>query len=593
MDENTKKGLTILIIALGFGILADSLLRSFPWGLNVPIMALIGVSAIAFLRYRIAESKFSVREILLLGAALFFSSWFAIRDSEPLLFLNVLAILLIATILFIPAIKLNAKSSGVVHYLFSWIAMWLSMTFLPAVLLTKDMRWNSVAKRAGSQKVMLAVRGMLIAVPLLLIFGGLFAAADAAFEGFVNRAFDVVPEELALHGLFTAFFAWPAAGYLRAVTLGVSLDGEPGSDPEADGERETEMRDFAEGGVESVTAKEEPEPVEPPTVFGERHIPSITFPVDEESARDEGAGSEEADPEIKEDIKSAPERTWSWRDLNNSILPDFLTVGSVEVGIVLGSLNLLFFLFVLLQLPYLFGGMDLVQNQPGLKLAEYARRGFGELFFASMLVLPILLALHWLIKRESERAINLFRYLAAIQIGLLFVIMMSAFQRMILYTGDLGYGMTAERFYPMAFMIWLAVIFLLFGYTVLRGLRSRFAWSASLSVLALVAVLNFVNPDDYIVRTNLELMREGRTFDAQYNAGLSADAAPALIDAFTDLNEVQQNDVLYGMRRSRCFNPPIEDLRVWNHSRKSLESSRFYLERVHPVTCSEFRSYGH
>ncbi|QQS43036.1 MAG: DUF4173 domain-containing protein [Acidobacteriota bacterium] len=578
MDKYSNKGLLIAAAAVGLGIAGDSLLRTVPWGLNVPIMGALCVGALVFLKLKIGKDRFSLREYALLAAALFFASWFAIRDSEPLLFLNAVAILLIGAMLLLPSLKLPIKGSGVVHYALSGIAMGLSMALLPAVVLTKDLRWNNLVTSGRSQKALLAVRGILIAAPLVLGFGALFAAADAAFEGLVANTFEVVPQELALHAFFTAFFAWPAAGYLRALTLGASIDGEA-----RETEPEPEGRDFSEGGVESVTEARSEEADNPPA-FGERHIPSITAPESVDEATDETAKNPPAEERT--------DRKWSPRALNNSLLPDFLTVGSVEVGIVLGSLNLLFLTFVLLQLPYLFGGMDLVQNQPGLKLAEYARRGFGELFFASMLVLPILLALHWLIKREADRAMSLFRYLAAIQIGLLFVIMMSAFQRMILYTGALGYGMTAERFFPMAFMAWLAVVFLLFGYTVLRGRRSRFAWNAAVSGLALVAVLNFVNPDDYIVRTNLELMREGRQFDAGYNSSLSADAAPALMEAFPELNAIQQDEILYGMTRNRCFNPPFDDLRVWNFSRSRFQATGFYREAVLNADCSKFGSVG-
>ena len=82
---------------------------------------------------------------------------------------------------------------------------------------------------------------------------------------------------------------------------------------------------------------------------------------------------------------------WSWANIDNSMVPGF-TLGTVEVGVILGLINLLFLSFVIFQLPYLFGGMELVQNTPDFKLAEYARRGFGELVAVAALVLPMLLS---------------------------------------------------------------------------------------------------------------------------------------------------------------------------------------------------------
>ncbi len=147
-------------------------------------------------------------------------------------------------------------------------------------------------------------------------------------------------------------------------------------------------------------------------------------------------------------------------------MPGF-TLGTVEVSVILGLINLLFLSFVIFQVPYLFGGMELVQNTPDFKLAEYARRGFGELVAVSALVLPMLLLGHWLVRKDKPVTETLFRVLAGVQIALLFVIMASAVQRLVLLTGNLGYGMTTVRLYPLIVMAWLAVVFVWFGATVL------------------------------------------------------------------------------------------------------------------------------
>jgi O-antigen/teichoic acid export membrane protein len=52
-------------------------------------------------------------------------------------------------------------------------------------------------------------------LPLLLIFGGLFMAADAVFEGWVNRAINFDLENVISHVMLTALFAWLTAGYFR------------------------------------------------------------------------------------------------------------------------------------------------------------------------------------------------------------------------------------------------------------------------------------------------------------------------------------------------------------------------------------------
>jgi hypothetical protein len=209
--------------------------------------------------------------------------------------------------------------------------------------------------------------------------------------------------------------------------------------------------------------------------------------------------------------------------------------------------------------------MDLVQNTPDFKLAEYARRGFGELVAVSALVLPVLLISHWLVRRENPFAEKLFRALASIQIVLLFVIMASAVQRLVILTGPLGYGMTTVRLYPMIFMTWLAIVFVWFAVTVLRGYRQYFAWGALWSAIFVLAATHVLNPDAFIVRTNLQLKQQGRQFDARYNAELSADATPALLESEVPFNDEDAKTVFNTLKRKRCHE--TSDIRSWNYSR--------------------------
>jgi hypothetical protein len=264
-----------------------------------------------------------------------------------------------------------------------------------------------------------------------------------------------------------------------------------------------------------------------------------------------------------------------------------LTLGAVETSIVLGLLDLLFLSFVIIQIPYLFGGMDLVQNTPDFKLAEFARRGFGELVAVSALVLPILLVSHWLLRKDKPVNEKLFRVLAGIQVVLLFVIMASAAQRLLLLTGPVGYGLTTTRFYPMAFMIWLAVVFGWFAVTVLRGVRQHFAWGAIWSALFILGTLHFVNPDAFIVRTNLRLMQQGREFDARYNAHLSADSVPVLMEGLPAMNPDQQTEVRSILSTKTSIVCTGQDFRSWNWSRSV--ARRLIHEQIGPTqngTCS-------
>jgi hypothetical protein len=137
-----------------------------------------------------------------------------------------------------------------------------------------------------------------------------------------------------------------------------------------------------------------------------------------------------------------------------------------------------------------------------------------------------------------------------------------------LLTGNLGYGLTTARFYPMAFMSFLALVFVWLCLTLLRGARRQFAWGAMWIGLFVLASLHVLNPDDFIVRTNIRLMQEGRKFDALYNRNLSDDAVPALVKGLSLMNSEDRCKVIEELRwRDSEIKSDNADLRSWNYSR--------------------------
>jgi len=240
------------------------------------------------------------------------------------------------------------------------------------------------------------------------------------------------------------------------------------------------------------------------------------------------------------------------------------SLGGIETGVMLGLLDLLFLAFVAVQVRYFFGGSAQVHATTGLTFAEYARRGFFELVTVAALVLPFLLFVHWLLWPDDARGQRLFQWLAGIQIALLFVIMASAFQRMRLYQAE--YGLSEQRLYPTAFMGWLAVVFVWFCLTVLRGHRERFAFGAMVAGFLLIAVLHILNPDALIARINMERARAGHAFDASYLARLSGDAVPEIMASLPALNPVDRRTL--GKDLLERWSPPENpDWRSWTISR--------------------------
>lgn len=261
----------------------------------------------------------------------------------------------------------------------------------------------------------------------------------------------------------------------------------------------------------------------------------------------------------------------------------WFSLGIIEIGIALGLLNLLFLSFVIVQFHYFFGGVASITLTPGLTYSEYARRGFFELVTVAALVLPLLLLAHWLLHKEQPGNERLFRLLAGIQIVLLFVIMASAFQRMRLYQRE--YGMTEQRLYPTAFMAWLAVVFVWFALTVLRGQRQYFAFGAMVAGFVLIAGLHVLNPDVFIARLNIARAQEGRRFDAWYAGSLSGDAVPTLVEALPGLKQ-QDRCILAARILDRWPRTEAFDWRTWNLARsRALEAVMQNRTQLRTMSC--------
>ncbi len=240
-----------------------------------------------------------------------------------------------------------------------------------------------------------------------------------------------------------------------------------------------------------------------------------------------------------------------------------LTLKMTDIGVLLGSVNVLFLGFVIVQIVTLMGGADAMAAH-GWTYSAYARRGFFELVTVVALCLPMLVAADALLRRRGAKDEGWFRLLAGSQLVLLAALTASAMIRMRLY--QLESGLTEQRFYTVAFMGWLMLVFGWFGWTVLRGQSERFAFGGLVAGLAVIVGLSVVNPDGWIVRTNLRhAAAPGRSFDGDYALSLSRDAVPALIDGLGSLATSQRVQLEHRLIESQ----QSTDWRNWTWSHQA------------------------
>ena len=457
MNGEAKAALPVWVAAgaLAVGVTADLTLRSVPWGLNVTLCTLLLVAVgAALVRYHglpvSSEARWLTLTALLLALA------FARRDSGAVAFLDLMALiatlgLAAATLRGVRLARLNLVDQ--VLQVGAAAAYSLVGAF---PLLARVARWAQQPKSAGLSRARAVALGALIASPLLLGFGILFAGADPVFGRALQGVFTIDPGVAASHAFLVTFFTGISAGYLSWAVL---------------------------------------HPVDIPS-----RMPAV----------------------LRSPVAALP----------------VFTALALTIG--------LFALFVAFQAGELFGGRAWVARAAGPSYAEYARSGFFELLAVAALVLPLLIAADRAVGGHSGGDGRWFRALARTLLVLLFIIIVSAVNRMRLYVA--AYGLSEIRVYATVAMAYVTFLASWLGVRLIRRRRRRLAPGALIAGYVTLTGLHVVNPDALIVRVNMSRVTT-KPFDAGYATSLSADAIPALVAGLPKLDAVTRCRVEQRLRR--------------------------------------------
>jgi len=470
-----QKSVFIVGLAILIGLIANSLFREtittgIPIGLGMTVFIDITALATVLIAFKF-DMPLGRKGLYFLLPAIIFSLGFVFNDSPTLLAIDLGVSFLSLTFTALSLSGIALTTSGTIDYL-SAILSGVGLPLLNAAdLLYNCVEWDKLMPNTAAKHLRSVVRGLAIGLPVTAIFLALFVSADAAFAAIIGKSIKFDAGDFFSQTTFTCVCSWLAAGYFHSFTL-----------------------------WKHTTANNQKLIVETETSLG---------------LIEQNTNKQNLTPLRESSTALAFEK------------PTQIKLGLTETVTVLGLVNMLFAIFVAVQLKFLFGGASLVGLTPGLSFAEYARKGFFDLNIACALVLPMLLiADHWL-DRSNRHAIKVLRGLSFSLLGLLSVVMASALMRMHLYQTE--YGQSELRLYTTAFMAWLGMVCLIFSGTVLTGIRKYFAFCSFNAGLIVIAGLHLLNPDAMIERANLSMAKTGKAFDALYAVSLSNDAIPALI----------------------------------------------------------------
>ena len=280
------------------------------------------------------------------------------------------------------------------------------------------------------------------------------------------------------------------------------------------------------------------------------------------------------------------------KDDEKSAIKPFL--GSIESNMILGAVNMLFLMFIILQFTYLFSGGRNISTE-GYTYAEYARRGFFELIIVAVISLVLFYLLSIITKREGKNQRRFFSALGLTLVGLVGLILVSAYTRLNLY--ELAYGYTRLRTLAHIFMIWIGLLLISVAFLEITKNMEKLAIILICFIIGFGINLNILNIDQFIVRHNVSRVMAGdhETFETDLDAGylttLSHDAVPKLVDFFHDpeISQDLQNEIGGILACKAAMNKDQSDLSwvSYHHSRNQafslLESLADELEQ-YPVT---------
>ncbi len=217
--------------------------------------------------------------------------------------------------------------------------------------------------------------------------------------------------------------------------------------------------------------------------------------------------------------------------------------GSIEVATMLGLAVAVLGLFSLAQVIATTGAGGRLVASSGLTPAEYARSGFFQLCWATV-VLVGFLAIVRSLAGPDVFATRSVRALAALVPVLAIGLVAVALRRMALY--DAAFGLTMLRLFVVGVTIWLGAV-LIFMAARNLGLGSNRDWllaAGAGAAVVLLGVANIANPEAAVVRHNVARADQGAEVDISYLATLSDDAAPALVEALEATTDPHLRDAL-------------------------------------------------
>ncbi|MFQ5942696.1 MAG: DUF4153 domain-containing protein [Anaerolineales bacterium] len=178
--------LAVVGIALGLGLAVEILFHDHPIGISFPIWAALGIAVILM-----ASKQEGVRParttLFLIPGILYFAAVAAVRLEPLTVALSMLATLLLFALTVRELLHGRLHRYGFIDLALTWLTIPLEATLRPWPTLGLASR-QITGDRVARSRLFALLRGLLLALPVLIVFVALLATADLVFGDLVEDA---------------------------------------------------------------------------------------------------------------------------------------------------------------------------------------------------------------------------------------------------------------------------------------------------------------------------------------------------------------------------------------------------------------------
>jgi hypothetical protein len=214
----SERSLFILILSLGLGVVFNWLLVGMQPGVSFPLFIGLGLLGMGVVFHKFQPKlKVSNATAMLTAACMFFAGMVFVRGGGLITFMNICMTGGLGLLLLYTVFRPRLRSYRLGEYV-------RAVAFMPPILIQKSVQ--AVGELTAVQKVLRkhqstsqVLRGVLITLPVLLLFGVLFSSADLVFRHYAASLFGFhINGELVFRTILVLLVACAAAGVFQYIT---------------------------------------------------------------------------------------------------------------------------------------------------------------------------------------------------------------------------------------------------------------------------------------------------------------------------------------------------------------------------------------